>query len=314
MAESLENIAGNLRDAYKQIKPGTMLSAHEIMDERQTNKELRDLSFYTSDGMIYYLDQDTDTPWLAITDEEHNLLLQNIDGAVEQLAKTRNYHPAYDEAWQVISAPATHRFNLDKLQLTRYNEETSDFEFPTDSYLLNPEQYDLVEHIFGLKNLKMLKDAQISKTRIKVLNPEYIQKHAQNGPIARASWLDNFINFSQFIANVRNFSDCGRVCGVGKKTDNSSDFLRRGASDSEEKMPDTLREPGQSVLHPATKEQILAVAEPYLSGRDWKDFKSHIPEKAPALGDTLQVAHEGKFISSHSQPEFDQKIRALYQK
>ena len=301
MTELLENIAGNLRDAYKQIKPGTMLSASEIMTERQTNKELRNLSFYTSDGMIYYLDQETNAPWLAVTDEKHNLLLQNIDGAVEQLAKTGNYHPAHDEAWRVISSPTTNRFNLSKLQLTRYNEETSYFEFPTDSYLLNIEQYDLVERIYGFRNLKMLKDALINETKIKILNPEYIQKHAQNGPIARASWLGNFIANSDFYAIARFIHYHSHVRGVR-------------VSESDEEVPDTLREGGQSILYPATKEQILTVAQPYISGRDWNDFESHIPEKAPALGDTLRVAYEGKFISPHSQPEFDQKIRALYQK
>ncbi|MBS3121014.1 hypothetical protein J4420_04825 [Candidatus Woesearchaeota archaeon] len=44
---SLESITKNLRDGYKQLQPGTMLHVDELMNERQTNAELRTQWFYT---------------------------------------------------------------------------------------------------------------------------------------------------------------------------------------------------------------------------------------------------------------------------
>ena len=38
---SLETITGNLRDAYKQLQPGTMLHVDQLMNERMTDSDLR---------------------------------------------------------------------------------------------------------------------------------------------------------------------------------------------------------------------------------------------------------------------------------
>ena len=49
LEQKVENIPGNLRNAYKQAVPGTLLHVDELMRERITNLELRGLLFYTPD-------------------------------------------------------------------------------------------------------------------------------------------------------------------------------------------------------------------------------------------------------------------------
>ncbi len=68
----------------------------------------------------------------------------------------------------------------------------------------------------------------------------------------------------------------------------------------------------ERILQPVTKEIILPIAQPYISGYDWKTFSERIPDQAPALGDVLLAAHKDNFVCEHSTPEFDSKMRALY--
>jgi len=51
---ALENILGNLRDACALIEPDTILHSDELQLERLRNNELRNVSFYTADGNLYY--------------------------------------------------------------------------------------------------------------------------------------------------------------------------------------------------------------------------------------------------------------------
>src|SRR3989344_8852243 len=96
---SLETITGNLRDAYRQLQPGTMLHVDELMNERRTHadeqvcKELRKQWFFTADGEIYFWDGVSKTSTLAITREAHNPVLQNLDVAFELSTKYGIYRP-----------------------------------------------------------------------------------------------------------------------------------------------------------------------------------------------------------------------------
>ena len=154
------------------------------------------------------------------------------------------------------------------------------------------------------KNMKMLKEAGIKETKIYVLNPDYVRKHAAKGQFARASWLGNFYIGSRFSASGRGISGDNRVCGV-----------RRGASVSEQEAPigaDTQHSSKEKILQPVTKELLLPVARPYISGYDWETFSARIPDQAPALGDVMLAAHKDGFVCEHSTPEFDQQMRDLY--
>ncbi len=242
----LENITGNLKDAYKLSIAGTLLHVDEVMTERRNNEELRVLGFYTADGILYFI-KDGKVK-LAITREPDNLVLRHIDDAFAQLTAGGNYQADQAEAERAIKASATEIFDLNERELKRYNDEFSYLEILTTRYdKLSHEMRRLAERVYGkgndfILNMVMLKEAGIDSTKLYVLNPEYVQKHAKDSPIGRASWLYDFFNSSYFYANDRNIDGSGRVRGVRKKTDNdqfsaqksdsSSDFLRREVAEA----------------------------------------------------------------------------------
>src|SRR3989338_6329946 len=227
---NLVTIEGNLRDAYKQLQPGTMLHAYQLKNERRTNHdELRKQKLYTADGGIYFL-YGTQVPILAITREAYNPVLQNIDNAFEQLTSNQNYTVLFQDFEQALAVPETVLVSLPNLRLSKHDAEFSYLSLgttPAKYNQLNYEERKLAERVYAkgndfVQNMKMLKDAGIGETRIWVLNPDYVRKHAGEGAIARASWLYNFDSNSQFYADDRGIDDHSRVRGV------------RGASVSEQ--------------------------------------------------------------------------------
>ena len=217
---SLETITGNLRDAYKQVQPETMLHVDQLMKERRINRELRNVGFYTADGQLYFLAGEEKTPSLAMTRQPQNLVLRHIDDAFTQLVETANYHPDVTEAQQAIEAPDTVVIDLTKLRLEKHNDEYSALVISTTKYdkKLNAEERKLAERVYEqgdnfVANMRMLSDAGISETRVFMLNPKYVQKEAKDGAVGRASWLGCFIDDSSFNAVVRGVND-GRLRGV----------------------------------------------------------------------------------------------------
>ncbi len=210
--QEVENIRGNtidqnLRETYKLILPGTMHHVDQLIAERRTNLRLRDLGFYTADGMVYFLDGDT--PKLAITREEVNPVLKNIDNAFEQLITKKDYPVSPADFEAVKAASDTVTIDLNKLRLQKksdndYSHFTIDTSKDIASY--NTEQQKLLRRVYGptdedySTNMEMLKTSasKITETYISILNPKYIQKHAKRNPIGLTSWLDNFV-FSFFL-------------------------------------------------------------------------------------------------------------------
>ena len=219
---SLETITGNLKDGYNQLQPGTMLHVDQLMNERRTNEELRTQWFYTADGEVYLLDGARKTPTLAMTREAYNPVLRNIDAAFEELTQKQNYRPTQADVQQALAAPDTLLVALPNLRLNKHDAEFSYLTLgttPAKYNKLNDEERKFTERVYGqgndfVLNMKMLKDAGISETRIWLLNPEYVQKHAEKGAIARASWLGDFSSNSQFGASDRSIGGRGRVRGV----------------------------------------------------------------------------------------------------
>ncbi len=211
----LENLPGNLRDAYKQAVPGTLLHVDELMCERRDNEKLRGLGFYTPDGAVDSMDGKT--PTLRITREAVNPILKNIDGAFGQLVNTGNYNvlPADFEA--VKAAVDTVTINLTKLGLQGNNDEWGYLAVDTSKAITkyNAEAQKLLRRVFGptdddyTANMEMLRESpqQIKETRVYVLNPNYVKKHAKESPIARACWLNSFNSSSNFYADERNVGD-----------------------------------------------------------------------------------------------------------
>ncbi|MEK6904926.1 MAG: hypothetical protein AABX24_00845 [Nanoarchaeota archaeon] len=231
---SLETLTGNLRDAYKQLQLGTMLHVDQLMNERRHNANLRGQCFYTADGEIYFLDDVNKTPTLAITREAQNPVLQNIDDALDQLTNNGNYLPSQADVQQALVAPDTVLITLPSLCLSGKDKEWRYLEIgttPAKYNQLNGEQRKFAERVYGqgddfVHNMKRLNSADISNTRIYVLNPDYVRQHAEAGAIARASWLNFFYVDSLFYSDERYFNYHDRVRGV-----------RRGASVSEQEAP-----------------------------------------------------------------------------
>ena len=199
-----------------------MLHVDQLMKERRRNPQLRAQSFYTADGELYFLHGQT--PTLAITGEKDNLVLRHLDDAFTQLTTVENYRPDIHEAQQSIDAPETVLIDLTKLRLQGDDAAWRYLRISTTQYdKLQPEERKLAERVYGQGDefglsMAQLKKAGISETRIDVLNPAYVQKEAEQGPLGRASWLDGFAGNSVFSANDRNVSGRSRLRGVRRES------------------------------------------------------------------------------------------------
>ena len=225
--DTIVNIPGDLRTAYTQAVPGTLRHVDELMNERRTKPttlqgdNLRNQSFYTADGELYFVDGET--PKLAMTREAENLVLRHIDDAVAQLTAGGNYRPDPAEAATVIKAKDTEIFDLTKLSFKKHDAEFSYLEVSTTRYdKLNPEQRRLAQRVYGkgedfVANMAMLRDAGIGTTNVHVLTPEYVKEHANRSPIGRASWLSSFSSSSGFLANDRSIYNGGCLRGVRRE-------------------------------------------------------------------------------------------------
>ena len=122
--QNLENMLGNLPDAYRQAVPGTLLHVDELMNARRLHpiteqgEDLRTLWFYPADGMIYRMNGN-ETPELGITREPENLVLRHLNdktnSSFEQLVQNGNYRADPAEVQQAMAAEGTVIIDLTKL-------------------------------------------------------------------------------------------------------------------------------------------------------------------------------------------------------
>jgi hypothetical protein len=226
MTESILEIRlGTLVDDSLLFIEGTRLISAEIQLARllertrgwiQSQRTLVKLrAFYTNNFGLYALENqdapgvhnETGEAYLYFGGRENNPIFGNLEEACRQLTLTGNYVPSTDNA--VTAKGSALRVRLADLNLQEHNDELSYYEIDTSNYnLLNPAQRALAEAVHGSGEqfgnvMKMLREAGISKTRIYVLNPKYVQKHAKEHDICRACWLDNFNGGSFFGAYVR---------------------------------------------------------------------------------------------------------------
>ncbi len=225
---TLEMIEGNLRDAYKQCVPGTMQHIDQLMNERRTNPELRNLWFYTANGNAYCNEGKEQVLYIcremtADGSQILNPVLKNIDDAFTQLAIKHNYRVSQVDFEAIKNDSNTVRVVLNNLSLQGNEKERRYLAISTTNYdTLNAEERKLAEHVYGqrtdfVENMKMLKDAGITKTKVYVLNPDFVKAHATESPIARASWLNSFYDNSNFNASGRIIDYNDRVRGVRRE-------------------------------------------------------------------------------------------------
>ena len=206
---TIETVTGTLAKTYSLLRPESILHVDELVKERRTNEELRGQWFYTPDGGIYFMDGKT--PTLAITRGRSNPLFQDstIDEYCRQLLKNKNYRPTPEETQRALQAPDTVLVDFTILRLQKYTEEFSSLVVNTQEYnTLNSEEQKLAERVYGkdddfAQTMTMLAKADIRKTLVQVLNPDYVRAHAQENPFGRASWLSSFSNGSIFSASGR---------------------------------------------------------------------------------------------------------------
>ncbi len=221
LEQKLENIPGNLKDAYKQAVPGAVLCVDQLMKERITNHELRDLWFYTADGEVYSVDNGV--PTLRITREAVNPVLKNIDAAFEQLVHQGNYLVPSAEFAAVKSAADTVVIDLSQLTLRGEEKEWRYLAVDTSKELsqYNAEEQKLLGRVFGAGSdyaavMEMLRQSppRITETKVFVLAPDYVKANASVDPVGRASLLDNFGSYSDFFAFDRGIYNNGLLRGV----------------------------------------------------------------------------------------------------
>lgn len=228
---TLENILGNLRDAYKQVVPGTVSHSDQLMRERRVNRELRGFGFYTGDGPLYRVHGGV--VQLGLTREPDNLVLRHIDDAFPQLVETGNYLPDPDEADATFAAGTTLVTDLSELGLSG-SGEFGYFNVDTKKYdCLNPVERMLAERVYGqgddfVANMEMLEGVAILSPAIIVLHPDYVKKAAKKRPIGRAGWLRPLCNYFDFGAGGRDIDYDGRLRGVRRPSSEASIIAPEG--------------------------------------------------------------------------------------
>ena len=200
---TLENRIGPLVEVVPQFVPGTWRTSAELTTERRDNAALGNNWFWTANFSLYRVEGNDEV--LYFGGREANPIFNNLEAATTQLVRDYNYRPnqeSVDAVVQSVTSGHTLRVKLSDLALQGTDEEWRYFEINTTNYdrTLNPTQRAFAEHVYEqgddfVKNMAMLKTAKITKTRIEVLNPEYVRENAKGGALARACYLDNNLNF-----------------------------------------------------------------------------------------------------------------------
>ena len=229
---TLETFDGNLKKAYAQIQPGSMLHVDQLTNERRLNpitesgEDLRGQYFYTADGNLYTVRQG-EVLW-GITREPQNLILQNIGEASHRLTKNGNYFPNAEEAASSFDHLDTVKVDVWGLEL-REMEYTQEYGFfvinPGKVKELNDEQKLAATRIFGPdennfgQNMEMF--SRVDKSPyILVLMPDYVGNVLKNNNkeyLARASRLGSYSN-PNFYAYDSELDFHHRIRGVRKKS------------------------------------------------------------------------------------------------
>lgn len=207
--EDIATVRGTLKQCFEQVDPTTILHSDEIQEKRLADKEFRKLGSWTADFPLYTTIEGKEAV-LYIARRDNNLVLQNLDNAVEQILKTRNYKISSEDAQKVIAAESTLKIPLSMLRLERHDDEWSYFTINTSKYeKLNAVEEKFAERVHGSgeqfgKVMEMLAGSNIKETRIYTLNPNYVKNNAKENPIARVCWLSVFDYDSFFSADYRN--------------------------------------------------------------------------------------------------------------
>ena len=216
---------GRLADIFPLFEKDTISTSAQLMNERRINAESRNEGNYTANAGVYANEKSKAV--LYFVEGADNPIFNNIPESTKQLIENKNYAVKNEDLESIVNSKNTLKVELSKLKLQGTDGEWRYFEIDTSKYdkTLNKTQRALAEKVYGKgrnfrANMKMLSQENISKTRIYVLNPEYILTNVQEGNvIGRACWLNGFCynsNFDAYIPYVDN--DDYALRGVLKKT------------------------------------------------------------------------------------------------
>ena len=226
--QTLENRVtktGRLADIFPLFEKDTISTSAQLTNERRANAKLRNKWYYTANAAVYANEQGRAV--LYFVEGADNPIFNNIPESTKQLIEKGNYEVKNSDLELIVNSKNTLKVELASLKLQGDDSERRYFEIDTSKYdkTLNKTQRQFAEKVYGKgrdfkKNMKMLSGNGISKTRIHVLNPEYVLKNVQKGcAVARACWLYNFNSNSNFDANYRNVDNNNNALhGVLKET------------------------------------------------------------------------------------------------
>jgi hypothetical protein len=200
----LESITGNIL-RFGELTPGTISHGDELETERRENIVLQDQLFHTADGAVYYVTPEN-IVMLAITREEGNPILANLERAYDQLlAERTQYYLSRRAVTVVCSTGSTEFFSLEELSLKKTrNDEWEYFVIPTDkqrNQRMSNEDRRFAERCKGKgddfdQNMQMLAKAGIQETRVYVVSPTYVQniltRKNKYAGFARTSSLNSY--------------------------------------------------------------------------------------------------------------------------
>jgi len=204
--DGLVNVRGLLAHTFSQLDLSTIQHSDEITNARREDESLRNKWFWTADFPLYVVKNGK--PILYLARGENNLIFKNIEEAIPQLVRNKNYVPRQEDISSVIEAESTLRIDPANLKLNDQSDEYSFLIINTPKYRkLNKEQRKVAERAYGQgddfkENMEMLLGGGITETVFCVLNPEYVKEHAEEGSaIARACMLSSFGVDSCFVAS-----------------------------------------------------------------------------------------------------------------
>jgi len=204
---TLHTLMGILAETAPQLQLDTIQDACQITTERRTNFALREKWTYVADTSLYKVENGDVILYLGNGVVNPILQEDNIVDATKRLIYERNYFPAQEDIDAVVSSLDTVKINLkqgspESVRLQGSDVEWGDewiyLEIETDNYsVLNDAERRLAEVVYCqgsdfMENMKMLNEAGVEKTRIYVLNPDYVKGIiGHHDAVSRVSWISS---------------------------------------------------------------------------------------------------------------------------
>lgn len=228
----IETIIGDLRETA-QFEPGTFQHWDELSRDQISDASLRTNAFYVADFPLYTARRGKPVFALARHTKEHpnNLVLVHLfdeqNSSYNQLIQTGHFRPNPDEAQVVLDAADTLKMEMSGLRLSGNDRlyrflriRTKDgFVGVGDDKYTRPNEVEqaLIQRVgYTEEFLDMLgsKPHNIEKTRVYVLNSDYVRNEVGEGFVGRVAWRDNFNFNANALADDRSVDDHGGLRGV----------------------------------------------------------------------------------------------------